>query len=239
VKKTLALAVICLAVIAISVSALAADVTTSKDGRMTIATKATKTSTPYVRHDAGETAIFDNLAVKYPKGTYWCCEGATIFGPKVVLGGTTEPEYWEAGAFTPTAAATVTSVEVAVGFVNYESGETNTVTVGLYDDNSGVPGKLLAKWTGKSLPTFGTCCTVVAKSDLSVSVSANTQYWVAITTTKSSSIWAAWNVNDSDQVDAGKVAFWCSSSSGQCGSDNNKWTAGDDTPDLAFAVFGK
>jgi len=236
--KTFTLAVVCLAVVAISVSALAADVTTSKDGRITIATKPTKTSTPYIR-DSGETAIFDNLAVKYPKGTYWCCEGATIFGPKVVLGGTAEPEYWEAAAFTPSAAATVTSVEVAVGYVNYESGETNTVIVGLYSDNNGIPGTLLAKWTGKSLPTFGSCCTVVAKSGLSVSVSANTQYWVAITTTKNSSIWAAWNTNDSDQVDPGKTAFWCSSSSGQCGSDNNVWTPGEGLPDLAFAVLGK
>jgi hypothetical protein len=240
-KKTLlTLTVLALA----SVTAFAAskdEVVLSKDGRTTIATRgASKASAPYVGVDAGLTVIFDNLGTKYPDGVYWCCEGATIFGPANTLGG---PEYWEAAGFTPSTSLSVTKIQVAVGWVNYKAGEFTDVLVSLNaDDGTGRPGAVLKKWkTQISGDAFGSCCRVSTRSDAGIPVTAGKQYWVVVSTEKKSDVWAAWNANDTKQLstDAIPESFWCSGTSSQCGSDNNVWTSSKGYPGYAFAVFGK
>jgi hypothetical protein len=219
-----------------SVTALAANkdgIVTTKDGRMTIATKPTASTTRTPSSDAGLVKIFDNIGTAYPKGTYWCCEGATIFGPTAISGA---PEYWEAAAFTPKADHTVTKIEVAVGWVEGNNGVVLTIN----DDSGGVPGKVIKSFALSNLPSFGSCCTVkTASISTGIPVKAKTQYWIVLkTNAKDSTTWAAWNVNDTDQVDPAPTAFWCSDDKGGECSTNDKWTAGESQPGPAFAVLG-
>jgi hypothetical protein len=209
-------------------------VVVSKDGRTTIATKRTASVDRAVSTDAGLVTIFSNIGTAYPEGSYWCREGATITGPTAMSG---FPEYWVAGAFTPTANHTVTKVKVAVGFVQ----GTNGLVLGIYSDSNGVPGTALKTWNLSNLPTFGSCCTLESKSDVAgISVTAGTQYWVVLkTNSKESNTWAAFNVNDTDQIDPAPVASYCSQDAGGSCSVNDAWTASESIPGPAFAVLGK
>ncbi len=232
-KKTL-LTLTVLALASLTAFAASRDgVVVSKNGRMTITTKPAQTTTRTPSDDAGLVTIFDNIGSAYPKGTYWCCEGYTITGPTALSG---FPEYWEAGAFTPKADHTVTKVEAAVGFVEGVNG----LVLGLYNDASGVPGTAIKTWALTNLPTFGSCCVVETKTDTAgIPVTKGTQYWIVLKTNKKeSTTWAAFNVNDTDQVDPAPTAFYCSGTSSECGN-NNAWTAGESQPGPAFAVLGK
>lgn len=194
--------------------------------RMTVVTKATPAS-PFTRNDlndSGLVTIFSNLAARYPKGEYWCCEGSNVMGPNSGVG-----EQWMAAAFTPRANHTVTRIKVAVG---YSQQGKNGVVVSLNDDNHGVPGKALKTWNASGLPRFGTCCALVVKCDSSgIPVSAGKQYWVVLKTNQSEKDTVdAWNVADADQVDPATVATYPGT--------KNKWNAYQTTPGLAFAVKG-
>jgi hypothetical protein len=232
-KKTLlALTVLALA----SMTAFAADkdgVVLTRDGRMTIATKPTQAVSRSPSAPWGKGTIFDNIGTAYPKGTYWCCEGYTITGPTALSG---FPEYWEAGAFTPKADRTVTKVEVAVGWVE----GTNGLVLSINDDASGVPGKAIKSWALSGLPNFGSCCMIEVKTDAAgIPVKANTQYWIVLKTNgKESTTWAAWNVNDTDQIDPAPAAFYCSQDKGGTCGTNDAWTATQALPGPAFAVRG-
>ena len=203
--RKFASAILCVAVLALaSATALAASkngVTTSKNGRQTIATKPqTKVFQPYVDNDAPASTIFSNLGSAYPLGVYWCCTGGTISGPLSIIG----TEYWEAIGFTPSANANVTKIAVAVGYV---TGATTDVILSLTKDSGGVPGAVLKKWKLKSMPSFGSCCVVDQKGGASIPVTAGTPYWVTVSTESNSDIWAAWNMNDVDQVTPVPTAY--------------------------------
>ena len=220
-----------------SVTALAANkdgIVTTKDGRMKIATKPTKSVTRTQPNDEGLVSISGNIGKAYPKGSYWCCEGFTITGPTAISG---FPEFWSAAAFTPTANHTVIKIEVAVGYVE----GTNGLVLALYNDASGVPGTLIKAFSVSSLPNFGSCCTVEAVTDKAgIAVTGGTQYWVVLkTNSKESNTYAAWNVNDTDQVDPAPAAQYCSQDKGGSCSNNDVWTAFQSQPGLAFAVLGK
>jgi hypothetical protein len=193
-----------------------------KHAKMTLVAEPTQPRTPTNIKDSGLVTIFSNLATKYPKGEYWCCTGYNVMGPA-------QGEQWMAAAFTPTADHTVTTIEVAVG---YSQQGTNGVVVSLNRDNNGVPGKALKTWNASGLPRFGTCCTLVAKSDSTgIPVSAGKQYWVVLSTnSKEQDTVDAWNVIDTDQVDSATVATFPGT--------NNHWNAFQTTPGLAFAVKG-
>lgn len=195
----------------------------SDKGVLKMTTTRRGTTTPYAERPSNDPLIFGNLATKDPKAVYWCCAAYPVTGPKSPAG-----ENWTAAAFTPAANATVTKVTVAVG---YESSTKNfDVLLSLNADNNGVPGKALKTWKvtfpgGK--PIFGTCCTVKSGTG-SISVSANTKYWVMLSTEADSDIWAGWNSNDSDQIDQIPYAQYS----------NGAWTT---YPNLgpAFAVYGQ
>jgi hypothetical protein len=231
-KKTLlTLTVLALA----SLTALAASkdgIVLSKDGRMVTATKATSSVMRTGSSDAGLVKIFDNLSI-YAKGTYWCCSGYTITGPSAISG---FPEIWTAAAFTPSANHTVTKIKVAVGLIQ----GTNGLVLSLYNDASGVPGTALKSWNISGLPNFGSCCVVETRSDAAgIAVTGGTQYWVVLKTgPKDATTFAAFNVNDTDQVDPAPAAQYCSADKGGSCNTNDAWSAFSSVPGLAFAVLG-
>jgi hypothetical protein len=215
-----------------SVTSLAArdGVVTSSDGRMTFVPRRTQSVTQSAASDAGLVTIFDNIGKVYPKGAYSCCDGFTVTGPDAPSG----PEFWVGAAFTPSANHTVTVIKVALGLI----GGSNEVVLSVNNDNGGVPGTAIKSWNVKSLPEAGTCCTVmVRKDEAGIPITAGTQYWIVVQTSNSSNIQAAWDVNDTDQVDSSTIAFYCSSPSGVC-QNNNQWTVEQRVPGPAFAVLG-
>jgi hypothetical protein len=193
-----------------------------KHAKMTIVAEPARSLKKSNINDAGLVTIFSNLATKYPKGEYWCCTGYNVMGPS-------QGEQWMAAAFTPGADHTVTRIEVAAGWSQTGA---NGVVISLNLDSNGVPGKALKTWNATGLPRFGTCCTLVVKSDSAgIPVSAGKQYWVVLSTnSKESDTVDGWNVIDSNQVDPATVATFP--------GNNHKWNAFQTTPGLGFAVKG-
>jgi len=170
----------------------------------------------------GLVTIFSSLASKYPKGVYWCCTGYNVMGANSGAG-----VQWMAGAFTPAAGHTLTRVEVAVG---YSGQGPNGVVISVNDDNAGIPGKALKKWSVSGLPVFGTCCTIVVKTDKAgIALSAGKQYWIVLSTNSSETDTVdGWNVSDADQVDQATTASY----------DGSAWHVFQTAPGVAFAVQG-
>jgi hypothetical protein len=187
---------LCFAILLIvSLTAMGADrsISVSKDGRQVTANKPASTMTP-LRTDpfSGLTILYDN-ASSYPLGRYWCCEGWTISGTASALA------FYAADAmpFTPSVDATVTHIGVGVGYVE----GTNEITVSLNADSSGLPGAVLGSFNVSNLPSFGSCCVTEVESMTGVPVTAGTQYWVVVApTSMSSTLFGAWNDNDTNET---------------------------------------
>lgn len=200
-------------------------VVTTKDRKTTIVASPSGVNTPYVDQTAGLKAIYSNFAVAYPKGVYWCCEGATISGPNAPF----NIEWWHAAAFTPTTAATVEKVAVSIGYL---SGNDTSVILSLNLDNGGIPGAELEKWTVSNLGEAGTCCTVQVKNSSGLALTAGQQYWVVVSTPSNSDVNASWNVADNDQIDLFLNA-------GLTNQNNNGWVSSMTSPNVVFGVFGQ
>ena len=165
--------------------------------------------------DAGLTIIAGNFS-RYPLATYF-----SVFGNTIAQGGSNFPfQVWEAMPFTPKANATVTKLEVSAG---RQGGGTTGFELGLYSDDNGVPGNLIAGAHVSKLPSYGQCCAVASLSDpAGIPVTAGTQYWVAVTTNANDTDIYAWAFNSTDMT-ALLSAEWCQGSSNFCGSDSGKW----------------
>jgi hypothetical protein len=236
-KKSLVSVVASLAALALIAAAALAlvprnDIVVSPDGRKMIALKGPSHITlPDISADAGLKTIGGNLS-DYPHGTFFCCFGNTIAqGPPSFLF-----TYWVAIAFTPTADATVTRVEVPVGTYNTKVID---FLVNLDEDASGVPGKSLKTWHAKAPNVYGSCCTLdVVNDKAGIPVKAGTQYWVAVTTNSKSDFFGGWPFNSTD-MRAHLIAGYCKGDTKYCGTtDNGKWVAGNAIPTVAFAVLG-
>lgn len=164
--------------------------------------------------------IFSNIGKKYPKGLYFCCLGDTISGASAGVGGA----FAVAMQFTPAEDTKVTEIDAGVGWVQ----GTNSITIGLYADNGGVPGSKLGSGDASGLGTFGDCCSM-ASAKVKASVTGGTPYWVVVSATGNT--WAAWSLNTTDQVDLGTAAY---SNDG-----GGSWTSGVALPVPAFEVKGK
>ena len=169
--------------------------------------------------DFGLVTIYDSIAGKYPKGRYWCCSGYNVMGQN-------QGTQWMGGAFTPGANHTATRIEIAVGW----SQGPNGVVVSINSDNNGVPGTALKTWNVSNLPIFGTCCTLVVKTDKAgIPLTGGRQYWIVLSTNGNENDTVdAWNVSDADQIDNGNFASWSSGT----------WHTFQTAPGLAFAVKG-
>lgn len=184
---------------------------------------------PPSAEDAGLTIIAGNFS-KYPLATYF-----SVFGNTIAQGGVNFPfQVWEAMPFTPSANASVTKIEVSAG---RQGSGTAGFELGLYADDNGVPGNLIAGSHVSNLPVYGECCAVASLSDpAGIPVTAGTQYWVAVTTNANDTDIYAWAFNSTNMT-ATLAAEWCSGSATYCGDDNNKWTAYDYV-ELGFQVLG-
>jgi len=235
VKGLLKGAILCLAIqIIVSLNAAAADQggpILSQGGRITLIPR-TSAQHPVAKvpSDAGLVKIYDNIGSAYPKGTYWCCEGATVSGPNSPGG----VEWWNGTSFTPRADHTVTQIRVAIGYLS----GTNEVILSLTNDANGLPGTPIRTWVAKSLPNFGTCCAVVVKTyQAGIPVTKGTRYWITATTNANDADASlAWNVNDTDQMDSHLSAARCE---GSVCRNNGKWEAVQQSPALAVAVLGQ
>jgi len=188
VKKSFTRVSLCLLVLAFSVTALAASkegIVTINGGRQTVRMNPpTNARVAPAHRDAKLKTIYSNLGT----GTdlYYCCEGWTISGTSSPVG----EAQWIGAPFTPTKAAKVTKIDVAVGYVE----GTNQIVVKLAADASGLPGKTMHSWTFKNMPTFGSSYTLLdtVKDTKGIKVGKK-QYWVTVTTnTKDADLWGAW-----------------------------------------------
>lgn len=135
---------------------------------------------------------FSNIA-KDKEGAYFCCFGSTLSGPSSFFGAA----YGVAEQFMLKKAATVSTLAAAVGYVSGDK----TVTLTLYaDSGNNEPGTMLAQGTGSTSTQFGACCGITEAGISGTSLSANTPYWVAITTTGNNFEAAPFQVDD--EVDA-------------------------------------
>jgi hypothetical protein len=190
--------------------------------KMTVLPNARMEIIPQNVEATGLVTIFSSLASKYPKGVYWCCTGYNVMGSNSGVG-----EQWMGGAFAPTTNHTLTRIEVAVG---YSGQGPNGVVISLNEDNGGIPGKALKTWNAANLPTFGTCCVIVVKTDKSgISLTGGKQYWVVLSTNNNETDTVdGWNVSDADQIDQANFASF----------DGSIWHTFQTAPGLAFAVKG-
>jgi hypothetical protein len=236
IKSPLARILLCLAVLAlIGVTALALrtkqDIITTNDGRMVIATKGPSIVTLRdIKSDAGLKTIAGNLS-DYQYATYFCCYGFTVAqGPPSFLFTS-----WVAVAFTPTANATVTRVEVPVTYISSADTE---FRVSITDDSNNVPGKAIKIWQVKTTNPIGSCCILDVENDSAgIQVAAGTQYWVTATSSSKHDFFGSWMVNSTD-MRPHLLAGYCKGSSTYCGTTNNgKWVSGDNLMP-AFAVLG-
>jgi hypothetical protein len=168
---------------------------TTKDGvittgmgngpRQTVFMKAPTYLGSPVQRDPKLKTIYDNLGTG--TAVYDCCEGWNVTGATSQVGVQT----WTATAFTPTAAVTLTKIQIAIEWVN----GTNGAIVTLNKDKGGVPStKALHTWKFKNLHSAGSCCDVsTGNFKKGIKLAKGKQYWIVAmcpTTT-----WAAWNLN--------------------------------------------
>jgi hypothetical protein len=228
--------VLCLALLIIASSAVSAQkqkagtsavttAVTTKDKKTTIVTTPSGVRTPYVDDNAGLSVIFSNLATDYPNGLYWCCQGVTVSGPNSPF----FVEWWHAAAFTPTTNATVAKVTVSVGYL----AGNGKINLSLNADDGGIPGAVLEQWTLYKLGEAGTCCTVQSRKTAGVALTAGQQYWIVASTDADSSVWAAWNQADNDQVSS----FLNAGYTNQFGAP--AWQSYTTNLNVAFAVYGQ
>jgi hypothetical protein len=189
--------------------------------------------------DAKLVKIFDNLGAS-PSGPYW--GGVEV----VVVGGSGNSEFPStqlAAAFTPSASASATEIELAAVTPSLPGYGDGGFSLSVNADDKGVPGKALITAQLPGLPPSPPlCCTLVIGKDPSgLSLKAGTQYWVVISGANAQSGNAAgWDENATDQLHPFLDAVYCSYTP-NCpnGAGWYPFTGSDFGTGLAFAVLGK
>jgi len=221
VKKIFVVSVACLTVLACAALSVMASGKSninyefSADGRTVRAINPPAATIAGPQADAKLITISSNFST-YPLATYF-----SIWGNTIAQGGQNFPfQTWVAVAFTPTANATATKLEVSAG---RQGGGGAGFEVGLYSDAGGIPGTVLKSVHVSKLPVYGECCDVAtANLGHGVALTAGTQYWVAVTTTANDPNIYAWAFN-STNMSAQLSASWCQGASTYCGSNSGVW----------------
>jgi hypothetical protein len=156
---------------ALFVLTLASGVVFAQSARPKVAhTVHTGPVTPAHSAPSGLKVIFSNLGPT-PSNAYNDTTGYYILGPSNSVG---LSEQAIGVPFTPKSASHVTQLVVAVGWIS----GTSLVNVGLYSDNAGTAGTLLASGQSSAIPAFGACCGLVSVTIPSTAVAFGTQYWI-------------------------------------------------------------
>jgi hypothetical protein len=211
---------VCFAVMVLAVSASAADHSNyTIVGRSVIVKHPGKVTPNAWRNDPKLATIAGNLS-DFPFGVFFSLYNYYVTGSNNTIG---VPEYWQAVPFTPSANVKVMEVEASVVWAE----GTNEVVLSLYNDASGLPGKPMHSWHVKNLASFGTCCQLATgKVKTGIALTKGTQYWlVAKTDSSNSNVFDGWDLNTTD-MRSHPIASYCSGTATQCGSNNNKWFAG-------------
>lgn len=117
--------------------------------------------------------LWSNLGPS-PTNAYNATTGYYVLGPNNSVG---LSEQWIGVPFIPKVNATVEALQVGVQWIS----GTNSFNVGIYSDNNGTVGTLLASGTGHGAPAFGTCCQTVNVTIPSTAISQGSQYWIVAT----------------------------------------------------------
>ena len=166
--------------------------------------------------------LFSNENIGDPKGTFFCCSGFEISGP---LNSTVGDRVWPAIAFTPKKSGHVTEIDAGIGYVEGR----NRITLGLWSDANGLPGRVLAEDVITVSQNFGECCAFVTFKD-KVPVTAGIQYWVvAGTDTPNSDALSSWLYNSTNEVDTATEAY----------NFDGAWVSYASVPALNLTVYGK
>jgi len=171
--------------------------------------------------DSGLVAIYSNLGAKtdaYDDGISY-----QISGPGNLLFG----KGYLAMPFTPSEDSTAKEVLIALGYLG---GGNDGGTIGLTEDNNGVPGPPIKTWTASNFQKEGNCCKLVALEDAEgISLEGGVQYWiVAGVTSAQDTANYQWNFVWNDA--SGPLAFLN-------GNTNGQWFPYTDNL-AAFAVYG-
>ena len=221
IKKAIVLPLVSFTVLTLAVNVWAADHRNfTIIGRRVVVNHPAKVITPNVwKNDPALTTIAGNLS-DFPFGVFFALYNYYVTGSNNTIG---VPEYWQGVPFTPS--ANVKAMEVDASVVWAEG--TNEVVLSLYNDAKGLPGKAIHSWHVKNLAGFGSCCQLaIGKSKTGISLSKGKQYWVvAKTDSTNSDVFDGWDLNTTD-MRSHPLASYCSGTATQCGSNNNKWFAG-------------
>jgi hypothetical protein len=220
------------AVLTLAVNASAADHRNfTIIGRHVVVNHPSKLVTPTVWRDPALTTIAGNLS-DFPFGVFFALYNYYVTGSTNTIG---VPEYWQGVPFTPSANVMAMEVDASVVWAQ----GTNEVVLSLYNDAHGLPGKAIHTWHVKNLANFGSCCQLaIGKSNTGIALSQGKQYWVvAKTDSTNSNVFDGWDLNTTD-MRSHPLASYCSGTATQCGSNNNKWFAGNAILP-GFAVQGK
>jgi hypothetical protein len=124
---------------------------------------------------------------------YNCCDGWTMGGT-----GTLGSYVYDANEFMAGATGNISQIDIGLGYVTGE----NSFFVALYSSNNNLPGNLLGQWNDlSSSTTFGQCCGLVSITGITgISLTAGQDYFLVIgPENTNSTLWAAWNVNSTNQ----------------------------------------
>lgn len=156
---------------ALSVLTLASGILVAQDAGPLKVAKTTHIGTnTKTKNPTGARKLWSNIGPS-PTNAYNDTTGYYILGPNNSVG---LSEQGIGVPFTAHVNETVTSLQVGVQWIS----GANKFVVGLYSDNGGTVGTLLASGEGSNAPAFGTCCMTVNVAIPATSISQGAQYWI-------------------------------------------------------------
>jgi hypothetical protein len=129
---------------------------------------------PYVEISNANISIFTNLGPTTTNEYNAAAGGYYVAGSSAA----DTTEQWISIPFVNKGADHVTQIQAAIGYIS----GTKKVTLGIYTDNAGTTGTLLAQASTNKIPALGVCCQLVQVAIASTALAANTQYWVVAST---------------------------------------------------------
>lgn len=153
------------------VMTLASGITLAQNSGPLKVAKTTRSNTSSAtKNPSSARKLWSNLGPS-PTNAYNATTGYYVLGPNNSVG---LSEQWIGVPFVPKVNETVTALQVGVQWIS----GTNSFVVGLYSDNNGTAGTLLASGTGGNAPAFGSCCQTVNVTIPATSISQGSQYWI-------------------------------------------------------------